>query len=1636
MASKNAPKQWQLTTDETISTFEAWKDNLLYILEENDANELFLNRGASWKRSSEDSYRGYTDAFKDRNTRRLERMLGQIANFCPTYSRTEIIYESTCLEDVWSMLRTHYQLQVTGASILDFHDFKPNPGEKNEDLYQRLKVFLEGNLLSTTSKVKHMCKAIAHNEVMTPLLQNVLVAQWLHIIHPSLPGIVKQRYATVLRHNTLASIKPEISIALQSMIDELHSSEDGQVRRLNQQFRRSQPPRSQKFCSICKRNRRPYTSHDTFECRNAKPSRNRTVYSQDYEDVLDPEYTTYDNDMFEMSSMSALLDTPAARSVDIINSPYLDAYLGAQCVRITLDSGATSSFIKGSYADKIGLRIQPASQSARQADGETSLPVKGEVHCMLTRGDYSLQLDALVVDKLDTDILAGMPFLTNNDIAIRPAMRQIVVHGSDIIHYGESSVKQASGIQPSARRTQCFVLKAPARASVILPGDFVELSAPKDAAPDDLWAIEPRFDTQLNNNVPISSAWPVPQIIQSVDGHVRLTNNTSEPICVKKYEHLCQARPIVNVHTQPIPHDPYSKAKTPNPRPKPFSSTISVDPQNNLTPQLVKDFRDLHHKYDHVFDPAISKYNGASGKIQATVNMGPSLPPQRKGRLPQYNRHTLQELQAKFDELEEAGVFAKPDEVDTVVEYLNISFLVRKPNGGTRLVTSFGEVASYSKPQPSLMPNVDTVLRDIARWKYIIKSDLHSAFYQIPLAKDSRRFCGVATPFKGIRVYMRSAMGMPGSETSLEEVMSRVIGDLIEEGCVAKLADDLYVGGNTPVEILHNWERVLARLSHNNLRLSASKTVICPTTTTILGWLWKDGTISASPHRISALSAVQPPTTVKGLRSFIGAYKVLSRVLRGYAELMQPLESIIAGCASRDKITWSDDTLQAFKLAQSSLANCKTISLPQPQDVLWIVTDASVKCHGIGATLYSVRDGELRLCGFFNAKLKKHQVTWLPCETEALCIGAAVRHFSPLIIQSQHQCHVLTDSKPCVQAYQKLNHGEFSTSARVSTFLSLLSRYQIHVRHIAGVANLPADYTSRNPTECPNSTCQVCKFTCELQDCVVSSISIKDVTDGKATMPFTNRTAWLATQHECPDMRRTCAHLKQGTRPNKKATRVKDVKRYLNATTLSRDGLLVSTERPPLAPTRERIAIPRTVLSGLLTILHIRFSHPSKYQLRQLFTRYFFALDIDHAIDRVNEQCHHCQSIKTVPPHLHTQSSEAPPSAIARSFAADVMRRHGQFVLLLRETVSSFTATTFLDSESAQNLKEGLLVLLAQLQCLQGQPIEVRTDSAPGLQALANDAELNHHHVTIVFGRIKNANKNPVAEHAIQELGTECIKLNPEGGKMSKASLAIATATMNQRIRFAGLSAAEIWTQRDQITGDQLAFADQTLIMSQQSNRLQNHPHSATSKARQRPTYQVHSINIGDLVYLKDEHDKTKAREKYIIVSKSHGRCTVRKFVKSQFRQKSYEVPLCDCYPITPEVQNYKPHKPIRGLDQPSSDSEYENHSPDHSSSDSDSVIGEDINAPATPPNGPPNPDQPPTPPPIPPEIHLPPPLGVELPNNLPAQVQAPLAPPRVQPELPLRRSIRRRIPNTFLHNGDWQLSETQSSSDTDNVSA
>ena len=1514
-----APKQWSLTKHESITSFENWRQNLQYTLSLDRNFAPFLVEGVQWpKKSNADPLRGFEDDNDDvpAATRRtahqkcahLELMLGQIANFCPVVSRNTITKNSTSLASIWQAIRLHFGFQSTGAHFLDLNNIKLEPDERPEDLFQRLTSFVEDNLLTVNSNITHHGEPTLLDEELSPSLENMIVLMWLRLINPELPSLVKQRYGPELRSKTLASLKPEISQALDSLLDEINTAADSRILRASASRFKTRSPnypsrapvRKPKSCPLCKQTGRP-DRHYLSKCPFLPPedltymtkSRLTTSVDEVASSDEEPPLPTFVPEPPDATCSTARI---ISRRVSTSLSPFVKVFYKHHPLTLTLDTGAETSMIKASIARQIGAPITKTTQQVLQADGITPMAVIGETHLTLSRSDLSLKLDALVVEDLDVDILAGTPFMSFNDISVRPAKNQVIVQGSEVLLYTHQS--QGSAL-PTVRRTQAHVLRASAPSTILWPGDYLELDIPSDLSCDSPLAIEPRVTPSSSKVHSPDHMWPPPQLIEPVGNKIRLVNSTDAPHLVRRHDHICQALHTTvpeNLATPP-PYEPSTPPRTKPPTGL-FSDAVLLDPDSLLPEATRAAFKETLKGFDEVFNPDYSGYNGSLGPFLATVNMGPVQPPQRKGRLPQYSHTKLAELQAKFDELEHSGVLRRPEDINVNVEYLNPSFLVKKPSGGHRLVTDFADVGRYSKPSPSLMPDVDSTLRRIAPWKYIIVSDLTNAFYQIPLSKPSMKYCGVATPFKGVRVYTRCAMGMPGSETALEEMMSRVLGDFIQEGFVAKLADDLYCGGNTPEELLSNWVRVLQALHDCNLRLSASKTVIAPKSTTILGWIWTQGSLSASPHRIAMLSSCPSPKTVKALRSFIGAYKVLGRVLPHCSQLLDPLESSIAGLQSADIVPWTDNLHLQFTAAQQALSTNQAIVLPRPSDTLWIVTDGSVSKHGIGATLYVSRQDKLHLAGFFSAKLRKHQVTWLPCEIEALSIAAAVKHFSPYLVQSKEQACVLTDSKPCVQASQKLLRGQFSASPRVTSFLSTVSRYQITLRHLAGSANLPSDFSSRNAPACDEPRCQVCTFINELEDCVVHSLSIHDIINKDKRLPFTTRSAWADIQTSCPDLRRVHAHLKQGTRPSKKLTNIKDVKRLLNVASISRDGLLVVKRNPAFMPPVELIVVPRSVLDGLLTALHIQLDHPSRHQLLLVVQRHFFALDLTVAINQITSSCHTCASLQKFPSTLISQSSDEPPEVVGITFAADVIRRNRQFILVLRECVTAFTSACLIPDETHSTLRDALIRLCVGQHPLDGPKAVIRVDPAPGFSALRNDQSLSQLGISLEIGRVKNVNKNPVAEKAVAEVEEEILRQEPGGGPITDVQLVLVIARLNARLRSLGLSARELWTKRNQFNNDPIPVSDHQLILEKNKQRQANHPHSEKSKNPLNKEPSAPSLLVGDIVYLHCDKSKSRARDRYIVTSIDGEWCYIKKFTGQQLRSFSYKVKLCECYRV------------------------------------------------------------------------------------------------------------------------------------------
>ena len=95
-----------------------------------------------------------------------------------------------------------------------------------------------------------------------------------------------------------------------------------------------------------------------------------------------------------------------------------------------------------------------------------------------------------------------------------------------------------------------------------------------------------------------------------------------------------------------------------------------------------------------------------------------------------------------------------------------------------------------------------------------------------------------------------------------------------------------------------------------------------------------------------------------------------------------------------------------------------------------------------------------------------------------------------------------------------------------------------------------------------------------------------------------------------------------------------------------------------------------------------------------------YALDLHKAIDHTYNSCHTCLSLQKFPDSLIKQTSEDPPETIGLSFAADILKRERQYVLILREKVTSYTKASTVHDEKQTTLREALACLATELHPL------------------------------------------------------------------------------------------------------------------------------------------------------------------------------------------------------------------------------------------------------------------------------------------------------------------------------------------------
>ena len=1185
-------------------------------------------------------------------------------------------------------------------------------------------------------------------------------------------------------------------------------------------------------------------------------------------------------------------------------SPAIQAKIKGETVVITIDEGAEMNIISAKKAADLKIPITKTKQGADAADGN-GLRVIGQTLydlCVVSKFQgVNIELDlgrALVVEGLAADILMGEPGKRDNALWTKASESRVYLNLDGVEH-------STPYYRPGGGKDRYGVMRVN-KSMTIEPGDSVNVEVPSD--------LQHATEVVVNARR-TDKQWFEPRVRRVVRGRVNIKNITDKVVRLTRGKPFAELRlaeeemiptikRVIYEDDDNFRYERFAKKREPGVS---YLSECQVDPDNIMPGEWKLKFKKLLEEFDEVIDPAPGKYNGCYGDSDTVINFCDVPPPIEKVYTPAYSLEMQKALADKMDKLIDWGVLVKAEDIGVSVEHIAPSLLVPKNDGdGYRMVNDYSRLNNFIGKAPSTSPTMQDVKNAIARKKLVVHLDLSNYFYQGGMRRADAQFLGVIHPFNGLYCYVCEPQGLRNASEHAYDRLGKIFGDMVRKDELARHADGLHVLGDTFQELYRNFLEVLLRLRNCGMTLKPSKVIVAPLNSVLFGWKLEGTRWIPTEHTTSALANCEKPSTVKKMRSFLGAFKQFTDLVPDYAVLLHPLEKVQAGRGSGEKIEWTAELTEAFAAAQKATGSLEAITNPRPSDKLHTFSDFSQEKKAVGGRLLIEREEDGKtvwlLAGHYSATIDQSKSRWLPCEGEAAGIKMTLSHFTPWIIESSHFTTHHTDNQPCVQAWRRLKKGAYSNSSRISSFLSELSMLPVNLVYKPGKEMHSSDFSSRHPARCSTpDSCQICKFAREIEtigdkSALIRSVTVEDIKAGKSVLPLTQRKTWVDVQMKDSAIQKFRNLVRIGQSPNKHKTKgehtiIKKLYRLYVAgdVQLDTDGAVLVKAKDG-AYSGYAMVVPTSIYPGLMHTLHLRLDHPSKAQLTALTARYFYCHGYQGIIDQVTEGCLQCASVKKLPKVLLQDTTEGS-GPCGLKFSADVMEQRGQKLLLVRESLTQFTWATLIEDQKADTLETALLTMILPFTPSAGAV--VRTDGGTGFQSLAarSDTELKKRNIQLEIGRLHNSNKNPQAENTVKEFEKEMLRYDQDIKLLRNIDICHILKSMNTRIRYQGLSSQEMFMKRDMIKNEEIEVNDTKLSDGQKENRTKQSEYQATFQSKSKKKTPPQVFKVGQFVFIRNTDTKLSPRELHVVCDLKTVRgkdfVVVRK-AQYQLRHKTY----------------------------------------------------------------------------------------------------------------------------------------------------
>nr|GFB30788.1 reverse transcriptase domain-containing protein [Tanacetum cinerariifolium] len=156
--------------------------------------------------------------------------------------------------------------------------------------------------------------------------------------------------------------------------------------------------------------------------------------------------------------------------------------------------------------------------------------------------------------------------------------------------------------------------------------------------------------------------------------------------------------------------------------------------------------------------------------------------------------------------------------------------------------------------------------------------------------------------------YRRMPFGLCNAPGTFQRCMLAIFHDMVEKK-MEVFMDDFSVFGNSFENCLSRLDKMLQRCEDTNLCLNWEKSHFMVKEGIVLGHKISKNGIEVDKAKVDVIAKLPHPTTVKGVRSFLGHAGFYRRFIQDFSKISQPMAHLLE---KNTPFIFSEDCIKAF----------------------------------------------------------------------------------------------------------------------------------------------------------------------------------------------------------------------------------------------------------------------------------------------------------------------------------------------------------------------------------------------------------------------------------------------------------------------------------------------------------------------------------------------------------------------------------------------------------------------------------------------------------------------------------------------------------------------------------------------------